>query len=95
MHVLHAQSSDSVTPWTVAHQAPLSTGFSRQDNCSGLPFPPPGDLPHSGIEPTSPVCPALLGGLYHCTTWEVLHEYTAECEMTQLLWKTASSSRKN
>ena len=40
-----------VTPWTIAHQAPLSTGFSRQEYWSGLPCPPPGDLPDSGIEP--------------------------------------------
>ena len=40
-----------VTPWTVAHQAPLSMGFSRQEHWSGLPCPPPGDLPNSGIEP--------------------------------------------
>ena len=41
------------TPWTVARQAPLSVGFSRQEDCSGLPFPPPGDLPNPGIEPVS------------------------------------------
>ena len=41
------------TPWTVAHQAPLSTGFSRQEYWSGLPFPSPGDLPDLGIEPMS------------------------------------------
>ena len=43
-----------VTPWTVAHQAPLSMGFSRQEYCSGLPFPSPGDPPDPGIEPRSP-----------------------------------------
>ena len=43
-----------VTPWTVAHQAPLSMGFLRQEYWSGLPCPPPGDLPNSGIKPTSP-----------------------------------------
>ena len=48
-----------VTLWTVAHQAPLSTGFSRQEYWSGLPFPPPGDLPNPGIKPASPVSPAL------------------------------------
>ena len=42
-----------VTPWTVAHQAPLSLGFSRQEYWSGLPFPSPGDLPDPGIEPGS------------------------------------------
>ena len=43
-----------VTPWTVAHQAPPSMGFSRQEYWSGLPFPPPGDLSDPGIEPGSP-----------------------------------------
>ena len=42
------------TPWTAASQAPLSMGFSRQEYWSGLPFPSPGDLPDSGIEPGSP-----------------------------------------
>ena len=52
------------TPWTVAHQAPLSMGFPRQECWSGLPFPPPGDLPDSGMEPTSLASPALAGGLF-------------------------------
>ena len=52
------------TPWTVAHQAPLSVKFSRQEYWSGLPFPPPGGLPDPGIEPTSPVSPALAGGFF-------------------------------
>ena len=43
-----------VTPWTVAHQAPLSMGFSRQEYWSGLPFLSPRDLPNPGIEPGSP-----------------------------------------
>ena len=43
-----------VTPWTVAHQAPLSTEFSRQEYWSWLPFPSPGALPNSGIKPRSP-----------------------------------------
>ena len=42
-----------VTPWTVARQAPLSMGFSRQEYWSGLPFPSPGDLPDPGIKPGS------------------------------------------
>ena len=45
------------TPWTVARQAPLSVGFSRQEYWSGLPFPPPEDLPKPGIKPVSPVSP--------------------------------------
>ena len=44
---------------TVAHQAPLSMGLSRQEYWSGLPFPPPGDLPDPGIKPVSPASPAL------------------------------------
>ena len=41
------------TPWTVAHQVPLSMEFSRQEYWSGLPCPPSGDLPHSEIEPVA------------------------------------------
>ena len=44
--------------WTVAHQAPLSMGFSRQEYWSGLPFPSPGDLPNPEIEPGSPASQA-------------------------------------
>ena len=46
------------TLWTVACQAPLSMGFSRQENRSGLPFPPPGDLPDPEIKPRSPALQA-------------------------------------
>ena len=46
------------TPWTVAYQAPLPMGFSRQEYWSGLPFPSPGDLPDPGIEPRSPALQA-------------------------------------
>ena len=52
--------SNSVTPWSAARQAPLSMGFSRQEYWSGLPCPPPGDLPDPGIEPRSPAAVALL-----------------------------------
>ena len=45
-------------PWTVAHQAPLSMGLSRQEYWSGLPSPSPGDLPNPGIEPRSPALQA-------------------------------------
>ena len=51
-----------VTPQTVAHQAPLSMGFSRQEYWSGLPFPSPGDLPDPGTKCTSPLFPTLAGG---------------------------------
>ena len=49
------------TPWTIAGQAPLSMGFSRQEYWSGLPFPPPGDLLNPGIEPVPPASPAWAG----------------------------------
>ena len=53
--------SNSLHPlWTAAHQAPLSMGFSRQEFWSGLPFPPPGDLPDPGIKPMSPAVLASL-----------------------------------
>ena len=55
----HFQLSE--TPWTVAHQAPLSMGVPRQEYWSGLPFPPPGNLPNSGIKPESPEAPVLAG----------------------------------
>ena len=50
--------SDSATPWTAAHQAPLSVGFSRQEYWSGVPLPSPGDLPDPGIELRSPALQA-------------------------------------
>ena len=61
----------SATPWTVAHQAPLSLGFPRQDYWSGLACPPPGDLPKPGIEPAV-LIPLALAGVFFTTnaTWE-------------------------
>ena len=53
-------SNSFVTPWTVAYQVPLSRGFPRKEDWSGLPFPSP-DLPDLGIEPTSP---ALAGRFF-------------------------------
>ena len=52
------------TPWTVAHQAPLSMGFLWQEYSSGLPFPSPGDLLGPGIEPASLVSPELAGRFF-------------------------------
>ena len=52
------------TPWTAACQAPLSMGFSRQGYWSGMPFPPPGDLPDPGIKPVSLRSPVLAGGFF-------------------------------
>ena len=57
-----------VTPWTVAHQAPLSMGFSRHKYWSGLPCSPPGDPPNPEMEPKSLSSPALAGGLFPTST---------------------------
>ena len=53
-----------VTPWTVARQAPLSMGISRQEYLSGLLCPPLGDIPDPGVELTSLMSPALAGGFF-------------------------------
>ena len=66
-----------MTPWTVAHQAPLSMGFSRQEYWSGLPFPPPEDLPHPGIELVSLTSPALAARFFSAgATWETPGTWT-------------------
>ena len=65
-----------MTPWTIAHQAPLCMGFSRQEYWSGLPCPPPGDLPYPGIKPVSLRSPALAGGFFTISaTWETQYYY--------------------
>ena len=70
----HSVMSNSfATSWTLAHQAPLSMGFSRQKYWSRLPFPSPGDLLDPGIEPT-PLVPLV----YHCATWEAPSFYTGD-----------------
>ena len=70
-HFSHVQPS--VTPWTVARQAPLSSGSSRQEHWSELPCPPPGDLPNPGIEPMSLMSPALAGEFFTIgATWEAV-----------------------
>ena len=53
-----------VAPWAIAHQAPLSRRFSRQENWSGLPFPSLGDLPNPGTELKSLLSPALAEGFF-------------------------------
>ena len=60
MNVLsHSVVSDSAIIWTIACQSPVSMGFFRQEYCSGLPFPPPGDLLDPGVKPMSHVSPVL------------------------------------
>ena len=66
--------TNSLRPWGLWPTRLLCPwGFSRQEYWSGLPFPPPGDLPNSGIEPTSSVSPALAGGFF---TLSYLENYT-------------------
>ena len=72
------------TPWTVVHQAPQSFEFSRQEYWSGLPFPPPWDLPDLGIEPTSPTSSTLAGRFF--TT-------SATLELLKWKWKSLSCVR--
>ena len=61
--------------WTVAHQAPLSMGFSREEYWSGLPYPPPRDLPNPRVELASSMSPALAGRFSATNaTWEALYE---------------------
>ena len=65
------------TPWTVAHQAPLSMGFSKQKYWSGWPLPSPEDLPNPEIEPTFLVSPALAGRFFITSaTCEATHTHT-------------------
>ena len=52
------------TPWTAAHQAPLSMEFSRQEYWNGFPSPPPGDLTDPGIKLMSPLLPGLAGEFF-------------------------------
>ena len=61
------------TPWSVAHQAPLSMGFSRREYWSGLPFPSPGDIPDPGIESVSLITPVSAEGFFTTSTpWKLL-----------------------
>ena len=74
-HFSHVQFS--ATLWTIACQAPLFMGFSRQEYWSGLLCPSPGDLPDPGIKPVSLKSPALAGGFFTTSaTWEA-HIYNA------------------
>ena len=80
---MHSVVSNSATPWTVARQAPLSTGFSRQEYWSRMSFPSPEDLSDPGIEPVSLVSPALAGGFF--TFWTILVACRLLVEACELL----------
>ena len=69
--LLHSHVWLFATAWTVALQAPLSMGFSRQEYWRGLPGPPPGDLADPGIEPVSLMSPSLAGRFFTISaSWE-------------------------
>ena len=71
MLVTSVMSDSLLPPWAVAHQTPLSMGFSRQEYERRLPFPPPGDLPDPEIRHVCLMSPALAGGFSTTgTTWE-------------------------
>ena len=90
------------TPWTVAYQASLSMGFSRQEYWSGLPFPSPGDLPDPGIEPRSPALEAAAltsepqGSLLWNTTMIVfLADITLMNLSSLAFWSDGNSEKAN
>ena len=75
----HSVVSDSFAiPRTVAHQAPLSVEFSKQEYWSGLPFPPPGDLPDPGM---GPVSPTLAGGFFSSEPPSKLHKVNKRVQL--------------
>ena len=84
-HQVASVTSNSVTPWTVAHQAPLPMGFCRQECWSGLLCPSAGDLPKPGIKPMFLVSPALAGGFFTTGT-------TGEALILTLPWDRMNSA---
>ena len=76
----------------IACQASLSMGFPRQEHCSGLPFPPPGDSPNPGIEPASLASPALAARLFiteppgNNTIVVVVLTFNSACLILNILW---------
>ena len=81
--------------WTVTCQAPLSMGFSRQKYWSGLPWPPPGDLPNPGIESESLMSPALTGGFFTTSPiWRALESLSSSYffhHFVQWYWKQSAN----
>ena len=78
-------SHSLLTLWIIACQAPLSMGFSRQEHRNGLPCPPPGDLPHPGVEPTSLRSPALTHRFFTTrATWEAHQSFYLSSLLTTI-----------
>ena len=86
--------SDSLRPWTTAHQAPLSMGFFRQEYWSGLPCPSPGNFPDSGIEPVSSVAPTLQVDSYCWATGEAWKE-VRDAMNYPIVWQSKSTQSKD
>ena len=83
------------TLWTVARQAPLSMGSSRQEYWSGEPFPSPGDLLNPGIKPESLTSPALAGGFFTTSaTWKVLNRSNTTVDSTTPTHTTKENKQK-
>ena len=79
------------TPWTVACQPPLSMEFSRQEYCSELPFPLPGDLPDLGMEPEYPASPVLSGRFFTASaTWEAPRVQFSSVQSLSCVWLFAT-----
>ena len=85
------------TLWTLAHQAPLFMGFSRQEYWSRLPCPPPGDLPNPEIKPPSLMSPALAGRVFTTSTpWEAWFTISKsrKPDHQDILWKKKSKAQR-
>ena len=98
---MHAQSLSHVqlfvTLWTIDCQAVLSMAFSRQEYWSGLPFPPPGDLPNPGIQPTSPASPALQADSLPLSHYGSVGKHTKKqfVYLSQQIGRNIHSERKD
>ena len=96
MIIAHAQLLNHVqlfvTPWTVAHQALLSMAFSTQEYWSGLPCPPPRDLPDPGIKPSCLMYPVLAFTIN--ATWEKKVKKNKQKTKRQVLWRKIEKQSK-
>ena len=81
VHIRSVVSNPFTTPWTAALQGPLSMEFFRQEYWSGLPFPPPGNLPNPGIEPVSPT---LAGGFFTTKPLGSLTDYMQKAKKREV-----------
>ena len=89
LHMLSCFMSYFSDPWTVAHKAPISMGFIRQEYFSGLPGPPAGDLPDPRIWPASLKSPALAGGFFTSSAiWEALSYILYQSSWSLTKWPT-------